>query len=408
MGLSPWPGRKRAEKTPVLILQILLISWVFVGCLYWLRMAIGAVQMVCGVPLLAKVCPGDPPRWPRLSVIVPACNEADTLEAAAASILGQDYPDLEVILVDDRSTDATGEIVDRIAAADDRVRPLHITELPDGWLGKVHALHCGRRRATGEWLLFTDADVHYTGGVLRRAVAYCEHHGLDHLAAAPDMWPTRFILNVAVAMFLRTFCIFMRCWAVKDPRSKAYIGVGAFNLVRRSAFDRTEGFEWLRLEVADDLGLGLMMKRSAARCAMVHATGLIGLHWYPTVGAMARGTEKAFASVAECRPARLLAICLLSAALELAPAAAFVPVGDFGLLPAGVFMLCCAVFSIVLLARWGKGRILPGLLFPLGTIFNVALLLRCGYLGWRRGGIVWRGTLYRGETLRAGARVRFP
>ena len=125
----------------------------------------------------------------------------------------------------------------RILIADDdgRVRPLHVTHLPDGWLGKVHALARGVELAGGRWLLLTDADVHLAGDTLRRAVAYCEHRGLDHLAAAPEMWSAGFILDVAIAAFLRSFCVVMRCWAIEDPRSSAYVGVGAFNLVRRSA-----------------------------------------------------------------------------------------------------------------------------------------------------------------------------
>ncbi|HUT13317.1 MAG TPA: glycosyltransferase [Thermoguttaceae bacterium] len=388
--------------------ETILIAYVFLGCVYWLRQAVGAVRIVRAVPVLAEIDPPEPPVWPKLSVIIPACNEAETIETAAATVLRQAYPNLEIILVDDRSDDGTGEIIDRIAAGDDRVRALHVTELPDGWLGKVHALKCGLEHAAGRWVLFSDADVHLSGDVLRRVVAYCEHRRMDHLAAAPDMWSTTFLVDVAVAMFLRSFCVFMRCWAIEDPRSTAFIGVGAFNLVRRSALEKTPGFEWLKLEVADDVGLGMMLKRCGARCCMVNARGLVGLHWYPSVAHMARGMEKAFASAAHCRVVRLLAICALTAGLELAPLAAFIPLGHRGLWPAGVAMIASAVLSIVVLARWTRGRVLPGLFFPLGALLNTALLLRAGWLGLRRGGIVWRGTLYRSRVLRQGIRVRFP
>ncbi|NQU19975.1 MAG: glycosyltransferase [Candidatus Nealsonbacteria bacterium] len=394
--------------------ETILIGYVFLGCVYWLWIAAGVLRIVCAVPVLRNVDSPEPEVWPKLSVVIPACNEADKIEAAVRSVLGQDYPELEVVLIDDRSTDGTGELVDRLAADDPRVQAVHVTELPDGWLGKVHALDVGVRRATGDWVLFTDADVNYRGDMLRRAVAYCEDRRLDHLAAAPEIWSNQFLADVAVASFLRSFCVLVRCWAVEDPNSGAFVGIGAFNLVRREAFDRTEGFEWLRLEVADDVGLGLMMKRSGGRSCMVTAVGLLGLHWYRTIGEMARGFEKTFASAAQCSVLRLAAICLLSTALELAPLAAFLPVrrvipGDSsGLWWAGGAMIAMAVFSIVALARWSRGRVLPGLCFPLGVVLNTALLLRAGWLGVWRGGVDWRGTRYPNAVLRRGARVRFP
>ena len=388
--------------------EIILIVYVFVGCVYWLWMGVGAVRVVRAVPLLAKLNPPEPENWPTVSVVIPACNEAENLEAAVATVLEQDYPELEIILIDDRSTDGTGEIVDRIADDDGRVRPLHVTHLPDGWLGKVHALARGVELAAGRWLLLTDADVHLAGDTLRRAVAYCEHRGLDHLAAAPEMWSAGFILDVAIAAFLRSFCVVMRCWAIEDPRSSAYVGVGAFNLVRRSAFERTDGFEWLRLEAADDVGLGMMLKRSGARCCLVSATGQVGLYWYRSVAEMAQGLEKAFATVAGCSILRLLAVCLSIAALEFAPLVALMPLGNSGLAWAGLAMIATGTFSVVVLARGADVPIWPGLFSPLGVLFNTALFLRAGWLGMWRGGIVWRGTLYPSRMLRKGSRVKFP
>ena len=347
-------------------------------------MAVGTLRIVCTVPVLRNVDPPEPESWPKLSVVIPACNEADKIEAAVRTVLRQDYPELEIVLIDDRSTDGTGDVVDRLAADDPRVLAVHVTELPDGWLGKVHALDVGVRRATGDWVLFTDADVHYSGDVLGRAVAYCEDRRLDHLAAAPEIWSNRFLSDVAVASFLRSFCVLARCWAIEDPNSGAFVGIGAFNLVRREAFDRTEGFEWLRLEVADDVGLGLMMKRSGARSCMVSAVGLLGLHWYRSIGEMARGVEKGFASVAQCSVVRLLTVCLLTMALELAPLAAFLPVGrvvpgdSSGLWWAGAGMIAAAVFSVVTLARWApRPRVARALLSArCGAQYGAALAVR--------------------------------
>jgi hypothetical protein len=392
----------------VTTLHTLLVAYAFLGCAYWLWMLIGAVRIVRAVPVLAAADPPDPPVWPRLTIVIPACNEAETIEAAIVTVLRQDYPELEVVLIDDRSTDGTGAIIDRVAAADGRVRAVHISELPEGWLGKVHALARGVERAAGQWLLFTDADVHLAPGALRRAVAFVEQRGADHLAVMPDIWYTSLVLDATLASFLRIFPVGTRCWAIEDPDSGAFIGIGAFNLVRRQALERTAGFEWLRLEVADDLGLGMMLKRSGARSCLVNGTDLVGLHWYRNLGEVARGVEKAYASVAGCNPLRMLGVCATLVGLEWAPIVALLPLGVPGLFWAGLLMAVAAVASTVIMHRWVRHRLLPGLLSPLGALLGAMLFLRAGWLGFRRGGVMWRGTLYPSRLLREAGRVRFP
>ena len=366
-------------------------------------------------------------RWnpgPSFSIIIPACNEAAALESALGSILAQDYPDLEIILIDDRSSDGTAAIVERMAAGDPRIVAFHVVQLPEGWLGKVNALDKGAAMASGSWLLFTDADVYMAPGTLRRAVAYAAHRSIDHLAAVPDLWPSSLLVDASVALFCRGLVVALRLWAVADRKSGAFMGVGAFNLVRREALQRTVGFSWLRMEVGDDVGLGMMLKQSGARCCLVHAHGLLGLHWYRTLREMARGAEKAYSSVARCSLARALLLSIVLVAMEWAPLVAlessrigFQPVGGTGFQPvlripgllwSGLAMLAAAAGSSLILARWLRSRWLPGLLFPLTAIVAAGIMLRSGWLGYRRGGIVWRGTLYPKAQLRAGRRLRIP
>ncbi|MCX5673257.1 MAG: glycosyltransferase, partial [Planctomycetota bacterium] len=144
----------------MILLAVALAVYVLLGLAYWLAMAYGLVRTWRGVPRLEEVRPPEPAAWPKLSVIVPACNEADKIEPAMRTLLAEDYPDLEILAVDDRSTDATGDIIDRLAAEDPRVRAIHVKELPAGWLGKVHALDRGFQESRGRFVLFTDADVH--------------------------------------------------------------------------------------------------------------------------------------------------------------------------------------------------------------------------------------------------------
>src|SRR5262249_48664955 len=159
----------------------------------------------------------------------------------------------EYIIIDDRSTDRTGEIVDELASADARVVPVHVMELPDGWLGKVHAMHVGLEHASGDWILFSDADVHHDPGVLSRIIAHCEARKLDHVAVFPSIWPVSCGLDVVMNTLLRQFAITARAWKVPDPTSRVSVGGGNFNLVRRTTLARAGGVEPLKLEVVDDV-----------------------------------------------------------------------------------------------------------------------------------------------------------
>jgi glycosyltransferase involved in cell wall biosynthesis len=368
-------------------------------------MAASACRARIEVPVLAELNPPPPAQWPSVSIVIPACDEADTIQAAAETILDQDYPDVEMILIDDRSTDDTGRIIDCLAAADFRVIPVHITELPEGWLGKVHALDRGAQEASGQWLLLIDADVHLSSDTLRRAIAYCEHRGLDQLVLAPEFVPAGLLLATAMAMFLRVFCAVMRPWAVDNPRSGAYVGGGAFCLMRRAALDRTPGLGWLRMEAADDVGLGLMLKRSGARCAVANGAGLVAIEWYRSLGDFAHGVEKAFASAVACRWHRLAAVALALLAMEWAPLVTFLPLGVPDLWIAGVAMLTALAANAAVLGTWTHKAVLPWLLAPLGAAVTVVLLVRSGWLALRRGGVLWRGTLYSCRQLREGRRI---
>jgi cellulose synthase/poly-beta-1,6-N-acetylglucosamine synthase-like glycosyltransferase len=388
-----------------------MLWWTYLslGLAYWLYNLAAVIHVLRTVPRLAAITPRDDGAWPRVSHIVPACNEAERLWAAVGSRLEEGYPNAEFVLINDRSTDDTGALMDRLAATDARVRVLHVDHLPAGWLGKVHALHRGLQLATGEWLLFSDADVHLGPGTLTRAISHCEQHALDHIGLLPDIWRGTRMLDVVMAMFLRTFSLLVRPHAVANPRSRAAIGVGAFNLVRRSALARTPGFEGLCLDVVDDVALGQMLKRHGARSGVVNGHGYVGVRWYESVRDMARGAEKAaLASFARFSVVRLGVICLVLLALELSPFVVLLLAGKPILQAIAAGGTVCA-FLAQLIPSVSFGRPWwPALFTPVATIVSVAILLRAGWLTVWRGGVLWRGMLYPTQMLRRGARLRFP
>ena len=240
----------------MVVITVLLGLYALMVSAYWLYMTYGSWRLQ-GLPSLGDM--GEPERPPRVSVVVPACNEADKLEAAFRSLMRQDYPNLELILVEDRSTDDTAQIADRLGAHNERVKVIHVKDLPEGWLGKVHAMKLGYEASSGEYVLFTDADVHFSRAILR-AIAFCQKENLDHLVVIPRLRSAGLATDAIIESFLRPFMMIVaRPWKVSDPKSKAFMGIGAFNMVRREAFERTDKLDWLRMEVGDDMALGLII-----------------------------------------------------------------------------------------------------------------------------------------------------
>lgn len=391
------------------VITVLLAAYAAATAGYWLRTAYGVARLR-STPRLNEGDGVQGERLPRLSVVVPACDEVDKLEPAFRTLMAQDDPELELILVDDRSTDGTGELADRLASEDSRVKVIHVRELPEGWLGKVHALQRGHAESRGEFVLFTDADVHFGPRALRKVVRHCQRHGLDHLAAIPHLRPAGPLTDAVVSAFLRPFMTLLaRPWKVPDPRSGAFMGVGAFNMVRRAAFERTEGFEWLRMEVGDDMGLGLLMKRSGARCGVVSAFDDVWLTWHRSVREAIQGSEKAYAPVCQFSIWRGVMAGSGIVAVELAPivlTTGLLGHGTriFGVV--GVALIAVEVASTAAVARWARGHVLPAILSPLASIIGAYALVRAAVLGKLRGGVAWRGTVYPSEMLKRGMRLK--
>ena len=380
------------------------------GCA--LALVSAAVAIRCGrsLPQLAEQPSGLPVglgRWPTVTVVIPARNEERAVATALRSRLADDYPALDVVFVDDRSTDGTAAIAGSLAAEDPRLKVVSIEALPEGWLGKVHALHRGTRVARGEWLLFSDADVHVSPGTLRCAVAYAEARRLDMLTAIPEFECPTLALDATVTVMLRVLLVGMPPWKVSDPRSSVAVGCGAFNLVSRSSFERTPGFEWLRMEAGDDLGVGVLMKTCGFRTELVGARGGLRLEFYRNAGELWRSMEKN-ATIFRL-PALLAMTFAVLAALfgELAPlgAIALGAVRAPWLLALGVLSLVAATAGTALVRYAEDGRILPALAWPLGSPLLLLGMLRSFWLGYLRGGVQWRDTFYAKEQVAEGARV---
>jgi hypothetical protein len=234
-----------------------------------------------------------------------------------------------------------------------------------------------------------------------------EERRLDHLAVLAEIGASSFWVGVCLWSAFRGIVTLARPWEAMDPRSPKAIGTGAFNLVRRAAFERTPGFEWLRLEVADDIGLGLMMKRSGARPGLLLGRGQVRHEAYPSLADAVRGLEKnGFAQGARFSAWRgaLLAVLVLVGAL--APFVGFLPAGVPWLwMVSAVALLAFGLGSIVIARAFDAPLAHVLLSLPMGDVLMAYVFARATALGVRRGGLVWRGTVYPTALLREGRRV---
>lgn len=337
---------------------------------------------------------------PKVSIIVPARNEERNIRQALSSLLAIDYPDYELLVVNDRSTDRTGPILDEMAAQAPRLKVLHVTELPQGWLGKNHAMHLAAQRAGGELLLFTDADVVFEPTALARAVGYFEQQRLDHLTIGPETRMPSWLLSSFVVLFCILFYLYIRAWGIRNPKSTAHVGIGAFNLVRADVFRRLGGFQPIAMRPDDDLKLGKLVKSGGCRQDLLAGAGMLSVEWYASVRELAVGFEKnAFAAVDYNLPFVVLYTSSILLFNVWPFAAVFLTWGPTRWL---YFACALALWSMA----WGCARGIgqpwhTALGFPVSALLLVLISWRSVLLTYWRGGIRWRDTRYSLAELRA-------
>jgi hypothetical protein len=338
---------------------------------------------------------GGSPMLPRISIVLAARDEAARIENTIRHLLAQRDVSVEIIVVDDRSTDATGEILRQFAKEDARVKPRRVEELPDGWLGKCHACHVGASVATGDWILFTDADCWMKPDLIARALAAAEREHVEHVTLTPGIAPE----TAGAGAWHLLFLMSMADWisGVNRDQPKRYLGMGAFNFVRTPAYRASDGYEALRLTVLDDVKFGLLLRRAGHRTRAFLGGDDVECHWGTTVGQMIKIMEKNYFAALEFR---------ISAALLLGLGAPLVwlgaIVGPFTGTPAGAaagLALCSLMLPTAILARrlnwpWRFAALAP-LVFP--ALFYAAL--KSAVVTLHQGGVRWRGSARRNTAL---------
>jgi len=374
--------------------------------LLWIVQAALVYRHRAGTVLLADL-PDTPPEtgWPRLTVIFAARNEAADVEQATRSLIAQDYPNLQILAVDDRSTDATGAILDRLAGESPVLRVVHIDHLPTGWLGKNHALQNAADSTDTPWILFTDADVVFSPDALRRAVRAAIDGGYDHVTVIPEV-PTEGVgERMFQSLFNLGFLLEAPSHKVEDPRRRASLGIGAFNLVRAEAFRAIGGLRRLSLSIDDDLRLGQAMKWAGYRSKVLVGLGTVSVRWHVGIRQLIRGVEKNFFAVLEFRlPLAALVVCVFFWIAATPHIGLFVG-------PWWTRAICaCGILALMVILEWvgelTRLRWYYALLLPLSAVLIAFALIRSTWVTLRRGGVTWRDHHYPISLLREHVRSR--
>jgi glycosyltransferase involved in cell wall biosynthesis len=373
------------------------------------------VEAAIGMPRVADIArpewdrrPPVPNGEPRVSIIVPARNEEEHIRETLTHLLALDYSNCEIIAVNDRSTDRTGPIMDEVATADagegaraTRLEVIHVSELPAGWLGKTHAMWTAGLQATGDWLLFTDADVLFKPDALRRALAYAEAESADHVVLFPRMITKGPGEIMMIAFFQVLFVFGHRPWRVADPKARDHMGVGAFNMVRRSVYEAVGTYRTLRMDVLDDMKLGKVVKNAGYAQRNVYGEDLISLRWAKGAFGMVDNLTKNFFAVLSFQWWRTVATIVGLGFLNLGPFLGVFLAHGWARFPYAIAL--GSLFAIY----WGmslRSPIPPQYFFlhPVATVLFMHILLRSMIHALWNDGIVWRGTRYPLDELRKG------
>jgi glycosyltransferase involved in cell wall biosynthesis len=341
----------------------------------------------------------------RVSVIIPARNEEANIARAVRSVAAQQGVQ-EIIVANDSSTDRTGEILDELRGEIPALRVIQTEALPEGWTGKSHAVATGARQASGEWLLFTDADTDHRAGSLAAVVERAERSGADLLSLSPGQrvvtWWEKSVIPLVYVHLARLY----RFEEVSDPGSPAAAANGQYLLIRREAYGRVGGHEAVRAEILEDVELARRLKASGGQLVFLPGAEWAETRMYQTFGQMWQGWTKNLYLLYSRNLARLLATLAEVALLDFALPLIFVALCVMMVFWHSGAALALAAVMILIAALWRQwtyraslGRLgfdprLANFLVPGAGLFGLLLMNSALAHRWRRS-VRWKGREYR-------------
>ncbi|NOQ22354.1 MAG: glycosyltransferase [Candidatus Aegiribacteria sp.] len=384
MNLSWFEVNTGMEWTVLTVCGIVTIYWIAITLkcvlaqkrIHWLSPSLA--------PVLEKV---------KISVIMPARNEERDIASSLHSILNQKNVDLEVIVVNDHSNDRTGEIVDDIARSDSRLKVLHNPPLTKGWLGKCNAMQYGAAEASGDYLLFTDADILHTPGCFANVISVMQKEDYDFISLFPLFENHSFWENINIPIYFFGIAKLLATPGLENPDSSNAVASGALMLINTTVFHDIGGFQGVKGEMFDDIGLARLLKRQDYRVGYRLAPECLQVRLFKTNLDAFWGTTKNILGAVEGHVWLAIPLIFLGFLQNWMPLFAVVlgVLNDnslllvVGLITYGVQYL--SFFSVKRLLRFHPLKLL---FFPLVAIVAACCILRA-IVSHTKGSILWRG-----------------
>jgi chlorobactene glucosyltransferase len=356
-------------------------------------------------PRLPEVPPSAPrPPHPLLSIIVPAKDEASCIEDSVRSILRSDYTNLEVLLVDDRSQDGTLAIMEKLAADDARVKVISIRDLPQGWTGKTHAMFQAAERATGEMVLFTDADAVFDPHLLRRAIHFFQTEHLDMLSLLPGFVDKAFNETAIYPHMALGLSFFYPLPEVNDPAHHAGLASGCFIMMKRSVYEQVGTWQRFRNEVTEDVAASKTIKHEGFKLRVLRAGDLVRTRAFGSLLDVCRFWRRTYYGALEKsipKVARLAlnfgSLCIVSGLFLFSGLVLLF--GNGGTPFAALFVASSLVMVAIIVPysifiRDEGGNWLYGLASPLGLFLGFGVAVSTFVTILSKEGIHWRGSRY--------------
>ncbi len=371
---------------------MLLEIYTIVAVLYWVVLALYLCINGRKIKYLSTI-KIDANKTPSVVIIIAVRNEEDKLKEALTSLCKLNYSNYRILVVNDRSTDSTGKILGELQTEYDKFSVINIDKLPEGWLGKNHALHSGYKLSKEEYLLFTDADVVFEKDVLSKAISFSLTNNLDHLTILPEIISSSPILKSVVTTFIIMLTALQRPWAAKIKTSKASMGVGAFNLVKREAYIRAGTHKAIAMRPDDDLRLAAYIKASGGAADVLYGQNELLVEWYKSIRQLINGLMKNTFSGFDYNVLKVIGGVAGTLLFFVFPLPVILIFGN-----SWQRMLLAYMFLFQLVLYWkmpgSKGQWWYACMSIYGGIILAYIMTKSAIITIRNGGIYWRETFY--------------
>lgn len=338
--------------------------------------------------------------FPPVSILLSVLNEEKNLASVIASLANLNYPNYELIVINDRSTDNTAEILKQCHQKFPHIKVHHVKHLPDGWLGKNHALHVAAQKATGDWLLFTDADVTMHRDTLLKALSYVQAQHLDHLIIHEYHPRPSIPFKIALLGYYFCYSIDMKPWRIRYTWSKKSLGRGAFNLISKKSYEQSGGHKAIAMECLDDLKLGKLIKQHGFHQDVVNGQDYVRFEWYTSVKNMIKGLEKNSFAYHNYQPRAALRDVSYAILVFIWPfIASLIFSGILGWI--NILNVTLIFILMAYTARQYRMDMRFALFFPISMSIMIFTVCNSLFMTYRNKGVIWRGTHYPLDKLRS-------